>query len=201
MAITDYNSLILTVGRWSGYGEDSPLPNRIRNAAIDAITGAENDIDDLLRVAEMVKRSTFLATSEFASLPSDCLKPITIGRLEDGREIPVEEKPEKVITDYQLNYQGPVSWYAQVGLELRLAPKPTADLPFSGRITYFARPDRLSDAAPCTALLLRYPMVYLYGALKHIAHFIEDDAKQAKWENLQVQQITRANRTYVIRKS
>jgi hypothetical protein len=86
-----------------------------------------------------------------------------------------------------------------VGLEFRFAPAPTTAAPLTARVTYYANVDPLSGVAPCTATFVRYPNAYLYGALKHLAHYTEDDAKQAKWAALQGQEIQKANRAAALR--
>lgn len=199
MPLTTYAELLDAVIRWSGYGNGQPVPDHVRNAAIDAVAMAETDVNDLLRVPEMVTRSTFTTRTEFASAPANLAKIIGVSRLVDGKEYPLRQVAEDVIGSYSRAYAGDQAWFAVVGMEFRFAPAPTEAAPLSGRVVYYATVDPLSSVSPCTATFQRYPNVYLYGALKHIANYLEDEAGQTKWERRQGQEITKANRAASLR--
>lgn len=199
MPLTTYAELQDAAIRWIGYGDGVAVPSRVASACIDAVQLAETDINDTLRVPEMIKRSLFSTTSEFVSAPTDIAKLINVGRVVDGREISLRQVAEDVLPGYSRAYAGNQEWFALVGLELRFAPVPTVAAPMTGRITYYGNVDALSSIGPCTATFLRYPNVYLYGTLKHLAHYTEDDAAQAKWAGLQATEITKANRANLLR--
>lgn len=199
MALTTYAELLDAIARWSGYGDGVAIPARVSAAAVDAVTLAEQDINDLLRVPEMVTRSTFTVSSEFASAPPNMVKLIGLSRLKEGREYPLRQVAEDVIGDYARAYAGDQQWFALVGNEFRFAPAPTSAAPMSARLVYYGTVDALSGVAPCTATFARFPNVYLYGAMKHISMYLEDAAGQAKWGEMQAREITKANRASVLR--
>jgi len=199
MPLTTYAELLDAAIRWIGYGDGVSVPSRITSAAIDAVQLAETDVNDTLRVPEMIKRSVFSTSGEFASAPSDIAKLINVGRLRDGKETSLHQVAEDVLPAYSRAYAGDQEWVALVGLELRFAPAPTVAAPMSGRITYYGNVEPLSAATSCTATFLRYPNVYLFGTLKHLSYYTEDDAAQAKWGERQATEITKANRAAVLR--
>jgi hypothetical protein len=199
MPLTTYAELKDAAARWTGYGDSIPIPSRIANAVIDSIALAETDVNDTLRVPEMIKRSLFSTTGEFVSAPSDIAKLINVGRLKEGKEISLRQVAEDVLPAYGRAYAGDQEWFALVGLEFRFAPAPTVAAPMSGRITYYGNVEPLSSSTSCTATFRRYPNVWLYGTLKHLAHYTDDDAKQAKWAGLQAAEISKANRANVLR--
>lgn len=199
MALTSYADLLDAIHRWSGYGDGQPVPDRVRNAAIDSVTLAETDVNDLLRVPEMIVRSTFTATGEFASAPPNIAALISVGRIVQGREYQLRQVAEDVLPSYGRAYTGDQMWFALVGLEFRFAPAPTEAAPMAGRVTYYATVDPLSSVSPCTATFLRYPNCWLYGAMKHISLYLEDPAGQAKWTEMQAQEIAKANRAAALR--
>jgi hypothetical protein len=197
--LTTYAELQDAVIRWSGYGDGKPVPARITSATVDAIALAETDLNDTLRVPEMIKRSVFTVSNEFASAPPDLARVINVGRIVQGQEFSLRQVAEDVLPSYSRAYAGDQMWFALVGLEFRFAPAPTTAAPLTARVTYYANVDPLSGAAPCTATFVRYPNAYLYGALKHLAHYTEDDQKQSKWGALQAAEIQKANRAAALR--
>jgi hypothetical protein len=199
MPLTTYAELQDAVARWSGYGDGKPVPARITSAIIDAVTLAETDINDTLRVPQMIKRSLFTATGEFASAPPDMARVINVGRVVSGQEFSLRQVAEDVLPTYSRAYAGDQEWFALVGLEFRFAPAPTAAAPMTGRVTYYGNVEALSGIGPCTATFLRNPNCYLYGALKHLAFYTEDAAAQAKWAGLQAAEIAKANRAAMLR--
>jgi hypothetical protein len=202
-APASHADLVALVARWGGGLSSSGTAGDSNYLSVveDSIFLAETDLNDLLRVPEMLKRVVFTATAEFEALPDDLLRVISVGRVVDGVETPMTATSEEFLPHYGRAYAGCIAWYALVGAQFRLAPKPTATAPASIRLTYLANVDPLSASAPCTAVLARYPNAYLYGALKHLAHYTEDDAKQAKWDALFMREIQKANRASVLREA
>ena len=199
MPLTTYAELQDAAIRWIGYGDGVGVPSRITSAVVDSVQLAETDINDTMRVPEMIKRALFSTTGEFASAPSDIARLINVGRITDGREIPLRVVAEDVIPEYQRGYSGDVAWVALVGLQFRFAPAPTTTTPLVARVTYYGNVEPLSGPAPCTATFLRYPNVYLYGTLKHLSLYTEDPAQQQKWATMQTNEINKANRATVLR--
>lgn len=196
MAISDYASLLDAITRWSGGSSD----DRFTDAMVDGVQLAETDLNDLLRVPEMVKRSLFTAKSEYEALPLDVAKLISIHRIVDsGRELPMRQIGEEEAAYYSRDYRQGSIVFALTGVQARFLPAPSPSSPMPSRILYYGMVPPISSAMPCTSILLRYPNVYLYGSLKHLAHYTEDDQKQQKWATLQIQEIQKANRAAMLR--
>lgn len=197
MPATTYAELQAAASRWSGGSSDSTFADTIR----DAITFAEDDMTQRLWVPERVKRVTATFTAEYESLPDDCSKLISIKRLVDGEEAaPLRKQHPDVMPGLACAYSGqPPLFYALVGAQVQLVPKPTTETPLRVRWIYYGMIPRLSDETSCTAVLTTYPQVYLYTVLKHLAPFADDVNGVAKWTALSDQAIEVANRAAVIR--
>jgi hypothetical protein len=197
MAATDYATLQAEAAKWCGGSSDSNFPQIIR----DAISFAETDLDRTLWVPERVKRVSATFTAEYEAIPDDCSKLISIKRMEDGEEAaPLMKRHPEVMPGLACTYRGQLPmFYALVGAQVQIAPKPTTDTPLKVRWIYYGMVPRLSDETSCTAVLTTYPQVYLYTVLKHLAPFADDAAGAAKWGALSDQAILAANRAAVIR--
>lgn len=196
MPITSYATLQDAVARWSGNSSD----NQFATAVQDAIAMAEDEMDTVLRVPEMITRQRATATGEFESLPSGCLKIIRVGLIDsDGVETTLDCISEHQFPAYPLAATGEPRLYAIIGPQIRFKPAPTPDDTALYRITYFGAIPRLADDNPCTAVLLAYQNVYLYGALKHIAAYTNNDAAMQRWAALFEDAVNKANRAANLR--
>lgn len=197
MALADYNALLAQAARWAGGSSDSTFADTVK----DCVAFAEDDMTQRLWIPERVKRVTATFTAEYESLPDDCSKLISIKRLVDGEEAaPLRKQHPDVMPGLACTYNGQLPlFYALVGAQVQIVPKPTVETPLRVRWIYYGMLPRLSDETSCTAVLTTYPQVYLYTVLKHLAPFADDVNGVAKWTALSDQAIDAANRAGVIR--
>jgi hypothetical protein len=197
MAATDYATLQAEAARWAGGSSDTNFPQIVR----DAIAFAEVDLDRTLWVPERVKRVQASFTGEYEAIPDDCAKVISIKHVVDGEEAGfLRRQHADAMPGLACTYRGnkPL-FYAMVGAQVHLAPKPTTTAPMQARWIYYGFLPRLSDVTSCTAILTSYPQVYLYTVLKHLAPYADDATGAAKWAGMSDQGIMAANQAAVIR--
>lgn len=139
-----------------------------------------------LRVPEMVVRDVLTFNKTFETLPADFLEMISAAWVDGDRERPMEQVPNDGIGDVahyaRRNGFTPYRRYFAIqGGQMRLAPPPGDGDELSVRIVFYGRVPPVSDPSPCYDVLLRYPNVYRYGSLRHVAMWQGDDANLAKW--------------------
>ena len=196
MPATDYASLIAQATLWAGGSSDTNFPTTVA----DAISFAEVDLDTTLWVPERVKRVFANFTAEFEAIPDDCKRLLSIRRVVDGVEdASLRQTHPDTLPGLARNYGGLPTWYALLGAQVQLAPKPTVDDPMRVRWIYYGAVPRLSSDAPCTAVLTSYPQVYLYTTLKHLAPFSDDAEGAQKWAAMSDNAIATANRAGALR--
>lgn len=196
MAITSYATLLDAAIRWSGSSSDS----NINAAAADAVAMCEGELNNRLRVPEMISRSRATMTGEYESLPPGTLKLISVGKVgSTGVETPLDPISPAQWPDYPYAATGEPYFYALVGAQVRFKPAPTPDSTTLIRFTYYGSVPALADTNPCTAILTRYPNMYLYGTLKHLAAYVNDGDAVVKWSQMFESALTEANRSAILR--
>jgi hypothetical protein len=184
---TTYETLQSTISRWVGGSSDTAFPDAVR----DAIALAESEMNRGLRVPEMIKRASVSVDSKYANLPDDFLELLAVWRIDDDEEIPLARQPMNNIAACS-RLRGPPIYYGLSGLQIRFAPPATED--FTARLSYYASLPALADGgAACLAVLQRYPMLYLYGALANLEGYLVDDARIATWRSQFGQHMAAAN--------
>jgi hypothetical protein len=189
MAITDYTTLQSTISRWAGGSSDTEFPEAIR----DAIMLAEDELNRVLRVPEMVKRASTTVDEKYENLPPDCLEVTDVWWINDDIEVPLAYQPAANIVA-AARYRGNPRWYTFSGLQLRLAPRVT-DEEYAVRLTYYAKLPNLAEENPCTAVLTTYPLLYLYASLAHLEGYLVGDERISVWKQQASAQVAAANRS------
>jgi hypothetical protein len=188
MAITDYSTLQSTISRWVGGSSDTQFAESIR----DAIMLAEDEMNATLRVPEMIKRASTTIDEKYENLPPDCLELINVWRVADDYEVPLGYQPtSNIVAAGRLS--GLPRWYTLSGLQIRLAPLVTGES-YVIRLTYYASLPNLSDANACTAVLTRYPLLYLYLSLAHMQGYLVGDERIGTWKQQAGAHLQMANR-------
>jgi hypothetical protein len=145
------------------------------------ITLAEAQMNQRLRVPEMMTNAAQSITAETLALPTDFLA-VKSFRLTSGsgREL-------KFITEEQAqSYKATPS---QIPAEPRTYTRrgsyfeftPTPDQTYTGSLTYYAKIPALTDSATSNWVLADFPHAYLYGALMQSAPFLKADVRMATW--------------------
>ena len=186
---TDYVTLQSTISQWAGGSSDTQFPGAVR----DAIALAEEEMTRSLRVPEMIKRASVVVRNKYANLPPDFLELLGVWLIDEDEEeeTPLTRQPMNNIAACS-RLSGTPRYYGLSGLQIRLAPPAGDDSNI--RISYYASlPALASGDDLCLAVLLRYPRLYLYGALANLEGYLVNDTRIATWRSLFVSHVAAAN--------
>lgn len=198
MAISTYSDLQAAVSRWAGGSDDDNFAQAIR----DSIALTEADMDDRLRVPEMIQKQKTVATAEFESLPVGVLKVLHVGLLSaSGIETPLKPVSPIHFDGTGTDEMGTPSRYAILGGQIRFRPIPSPSASVQFRITFYGAVPRLDDNDPCTLILQRYPSVYLFGSLMHLSNFTHQRDQFLAWGQRFDSAIAQANMAGVTREA
>lgn len=172
MSLASYSDLKTAVASWA---------NRSDLTAVipDFITLAESDMQVRCKLVEFEATGSISVTAGVGTLPADWVGARSLywdGDL--ARELKYIT-PDRFDIARRLG-SGDALWYTISGTTIRTS------LEGDGTViaTYNARFTPLSDSATSNALLANFPDVYLYGALKQVAIFLNDQIKQDKYSAL-----------------
>jgi hypothetical protein len=171
MTLSTFDGLVSSIGGWL-------MRDDLTAVIPDFIALAEADMSQRLRLRAMLTRATTTISGDgYETLPSDFLG---MWRLTlDGGEI--RFAPAARMAGYAEEWRGSAPmFFSVVGEQLQFAP--TGPTPGGVlEMTYYARPEALSDDNQTNAILLASPAVYLYGALMQSAPYLADDQRVATW--------------------
>lgn len=165
MALDNYANLREAIKQWSHR-------NDIDSKSADCITMAEQELYygmNPLRLQEMITFDDVSSSARTLAIPSGLLELIKIEVLIDG----VYRKLAKVpsISVSENNHKGVPSFYTILdSIFLDIEP----DTSYDFRITYYKKPDALSDAVPTNIVLQKYPTAYLFGGLASAFMYTND---------------------------
>jgi len=144
----------------------------------DAITIAEARINRWLRQYDLVGATSLNLVSGTPGydLPTD-FQTVKYVKVSDGSlSYPIDAVP--AASGQEFNVVGfPRYWGIDQG---QLVVYPTPDAAYTAQITYYAKPDVLSDSNTTNWVLTNAPDVLLYASLREIADHIQD-AGRVKW--------------------
>ncbi len=185
MAISTFGELKTAVANWL---TRSDLTSRIP----EFITIAESMIASDLRIREMEKRVTASISTEYFDIPTDFIEMRNI-QLDTS---PVTKlnyySPEQMDTFKPSSTQGKPLFYSIHGSEFQLKPIP--DQSYTIQLTYFYRPSAFSDDNDTNNILIRYPELYLYGALVQAEPYMKNDKRIMTWAEAYKTRIIQLNR-------
>lgn len=188
--LASYDNLQTYVSQMAGGSSDTAFPTAIQLA----IKLAETQMDLLLRVEEMIVRATDTVDEIWESVPTDPrFLDLRAAFLVDrnGKDFPLKRtSPERIAWYDQFN-NSPIA-IALEGLQYRIAPRSSADS-YQVRLHYYSTVPDLSADSPCTAILTRYPTLYLYGTLANLGDWLAGDERLPMWEAKFQAQIAAAN--------
>ena len=174
MALSTYSELKSSIADWL-------LRDDLTSVIPDFIALAEADIARNLRHWRMEVTSTLTVTSGSEDVPTDWLETIALNN-DDGAEIRTISASEMAARKADGNTDGSICFYRIAAGQLELYPAPSTSTDLS--ITYWARPDALSDSNTTNWILSNYPDLILYGSLSHSAPYLNDDARTGTWAAL-----------------
>jgi hypothetical protein len=182
-----YDGLKLSVADFLNRGD-------LASAIPDFIALAEEAIaTDLVAqgpVRQMMGRSDATISTEFTPVPSDFMGIRGLYFTSTQRTIEWTD-PEKII-DLKIMYpsqDGDPQKGAIVGGEFQLWP--WVGNSYTAELTYWKRPEALSESNQSNWVITDFPSLYLYGSLLQAAPYLKDDDRVATWGNLYTAAIQR----------
>jgi hypothetical protein len=174
MALNTFATLKTSVAGWL-------MRDDLTAVIPDFVTLAEADMFSRLRLRCMLTRATTtVGTDGYEELPADFLQMYRLSL--DGIEL--EFSPTALMAGYLLDYAGePQTFYCITGEQLQFAPASGAN-PGTLEMTYYAKPDALSDSITSNRILEASPGIYLFGSLIQAAPYLGDDARVQVWKML-----------------
>lgn len=173
MAITTYTELKSAVSDW--------LNRDDLDAVLDSfIALAEASFSRILRVRQMITRTTLPTSGQYLDLPSDFLE---IFNIQLGSE-PLQYLSPEILDQMRAgdDTSADSCYYTIVGSQIELYPTPADGS--SLELSYYARIPALSDVQATNWLLASSPDVYLYGALTQSAPYLKEDPRAQVWSQL-----------------
>ncbi|MDX0425318.1 phage adaptor protein [Sinorhizobium medicae] len=161
MTISDYGSLLVDAGEYSG--REDIAHNFPRFLGL-----AELKLNRGLRVADMEVTAAIPLADGDGTLPADFLE---AREVRSGAGVPIRAVPLQQLTNSYMDRNGvPPAGYAIVGRRIKVRPVSDQDL----TITYYARIPALTPSNPTNWLLEKAPDVYLFALVNEIAIWGKD---------------------------
>jgi len=147
----------------------------IEALAPDWIAYAESEMQMKIKLMEFEASASVTITSGTGSLPTGFVGTRSV-YWDDSTDRPLLYINPDAFDALRSEDADPV-FYTVTGSSLKVSPNDTG----TAVMTYLARFTPLSGAAPSNAILTSFPDAYLYGALKHGAVWVEDEAGMQKF--------------------
>lgn len=153
-----------------------------------ALVEGDVNADDRFRVLPSLKRSTATlppptppATESYIPMPADyiCMQNFHLIQTPPPNRLELLTTTQADEMRLILPEQDLPQFFVVTGEEFELLPAP--DISYQAQMTYFANVPPLSTSNETNWLLQRWPNVYYYGALRHSAPYLKDDARIAVW--------------------
>jgi hypothetical protein len=142
----------------------------------DFITLVENKLNRDLKVRVNLVRSSTSTTSgqEFYNLPSDIIELRNVTYTSDASTnyALAYLSPESLSREYGANGNGFPRAYTTIGMYIKFAPIP--DGTYEIDVNYYQKLTPLSDSNQTNTILTNYPNLYLYGACREGAIYLND---------------------------
>lgn len=168
--ITTYAELQAAIALWLNRGDlTDNIPAFIQLA--------EAQIARRLRKATV--RAALTLDSSAVVLPAACVELRSIRYNSSNLNSAIPVVTPETLAGYRVDAAGPPRVAAVINGVLLLDRTP--DQAYTAEIIYFSTLTPLSDAATSNDVLLSAPDLYLYGALKEAAPFLENDERVPLW--------------------
>jgi hypothetical protein len=187
--ITSYTTLVERVTSNAGGSSDAGFATAIE----EAIQLAEEEMNNRLRVPEMMVRSIETVNEVWESLPPTALEFRAAWLVDDdGNEVrPLRTWGTERIA-HMARYRSTPKGICVAGGQYRIEPR-SSDETYRVRLWYYAKLPDLTASSACTAVLLRYPLLYLYGALSKLGSWVLNHESFGWWNQQFDAGIERAN--------
>lgn len=178
----DYAALKAAISTWL---------NRTDTATVEAIPSfialAEADIRSDMESRHVTTDTSLVLDSAEVTLPTDVGQVVDLFITSPAYAAgPIRLVTRSVLASLSVRYAvaGTVPRYGAITdgvLHLTHDPSDESDAP-TATIIYHPRVTALSDDADTNWFLENHPNLYLYGALRHSAAFLRDDARKQLWD-------------------
>lgn len=159
----------------------------------DFIALAESEVNRRLRHWRSEARSTSTTSAQYVEIPDDFnqIMRLTVTTADGPYALRLASQRDMAQQRYDTaNQSGTPVEYALTAGKIELFPSPSDT--FTIELTYYRKINALSDTQTTNWLLTYHPGVYLYGALKHSAPFLQEDARLATWSGMFEQELEAA---------
>ena len=183
MAISTYAELKASIQNWSKRPD-------VLSVIDDLIDLTESDLWQRLKIRDMEARANATAdtTSRFLALPTGFLEMRRLSLINGSLRYEVNST-----TPNSMNVKSSgIPVYFTVTSQLEFDRTPASA--YTVEMEYYKSLDALSASNTANAVLTRFPMIYLYGALKHFGNWSMNDDIVAKYSSLFDQEIDQANK-------
>jgi hypothetical protein len=178
MAITNYTNLKSSIADFLNRDD-------LTDVIPTFIALAEADFNRNVRHYKMEKRSNGEQSGgdEWMQIPSDWLETIRLHVIAGGTSA-VTLTSRAAMADIRAKNENISTktpyLYCHADSQFELYPTPSEDMQFE--LLYYQKIPALNDSDTTNWLLTDAPDVYLYGALKHSASYLQDDARLQVWQ-------------------
>ena len=141
----------------------------------DFITLTENRLNRDLRVRVNLVRSSTTTTAgeDFYNLPADMIELRNVTYTSTGNNYAIGYmSPESISREYGTSISGFPRAYTTIGLYIKFSPVP--DAAYTIDVNYYQKLTALSDAIQTNNILDNFPSLYLYGACREGAIYLND---------------------------
>lgn len=149
----------------------------------DFITLAEAEMKRELRRETVVASITIPSGVETYALPADCAELRDIQYQTSTRKVPIALTTLARLAEFQNAFQSTAQPIKVAVVNKTIYFAPIADQNYAARIIYYRDIQPLASNSTNT-VLTEAPDIYLYGAAKHAAPYLEHDDRVALWEGL-----------------
>jgi len=177
MTLSTYTGLRDAIGTTLGRSDLTSS----NDVTADFITLAEAEINRLLKIRRMIGRASATINQEYSTVPSDFAAPRSMKITSVTPTGTLEwTSPEAMADDKALwnTSTGQPTKYTVVGNEFEYDPVPGGD--YTVALTYYKRITPLADGV--NWLLTAWPDIYLFGACKQAAAYLDDGQTEDRFE-------------------
>lgn len=187
MTLSTYDDLVKQIENW-GHRDDLGvlIPDFIKLAETEIYNNqvAPLMIRDMESINEIITNGT-----RFLDLPDNYESSRSIRLSADYGEIRYQS-PEQI---RRCNFTGQPLFFTIIGNQIEFDRIPDSD--YTLEIQCFVRPLDLSETNQTNSVLLKFPTIYLYGALTQLFAHSQDDQQAAKYNDLFFNAIKGANKS------
>lgn len=187
MTITTYSELKIAIQSWAKRTDIVDQFDTFIDIA-ESIMYANPDAS--LRIREMETRATgtLSAANRYEPLPTNYLQMRQVKlNLDAGDRFLEYKSPESMA----ISPDAGIPWNYTISDQIELDRAPDDD--YTIEFLYFASLTPLSDAAPTNAILTRFPLIYLYGALYAFSQWSMQEEKASFYYQSFIKAIQGAN--------